>query len=224
LIVVKTGGIMKKINNQKLETLYQYFEKNGFDKTIDEISKGINVTKKTIFNRYENRENMESVLQSYWRQRFRKIFLEKCQYCNNMVEVLIFMIYELKRSFEVEKYFFEREIDLDGFFLSDDENSIFSITKRIINRGIELEFFIPDIDVQQYSRFFIHNIVYLFIKKQSREDIVHYILPPLLTESGLIIMKEMNLNSFFEVSSTTQFENLKRFLMDTPVHENNIPI
>ena len=213
---------MKKINNQKLETLYQYFEKNGFDKTIDEISKGINVTKKTIFNRYENRENMENMLQSYWRQRFRKNFLEKCQYCNNIVEVLIFMIYELKRSFEVERYFFEREMVLEGFFLSDDENSIFSVTKRIINKGIELEFFRSEIDVFQYSRFFIHSIVYLFIKKQSNEDVVHYVLSPLLTESGLIIMKEINLSSFFEVSSTTQFENIKRFLVDMPIHKNNI--
>ena len=85
---------MKRITNQKTETLYQYFEKNGFDKTIDEISKGINVTKKTIFNRYQNRENMERMLQLYWRQRFRKNFLEKCQNCNNMVEVLLFVIYE----------------------------------------------------------------------------------------------------------------------------------
>jgi hypothetical protein len=222
-LLQKTGDIMKTINNQKLETLYQYFEKNGFDKTIDEISKGINVTKKTIFNRYENRENMESILQSYWRQRFRKNFLEKCQYCNNMVEVLIFMIYELKRSFEVEKYFFEREMDLDGFFLSDDENSIVSVTKRIINKGIELALFTPDIDIYQYSRFFIHNIVYFFIKDQCREDIVQYVLPPLLTESGLIIMQDINLSSFFEISNTKQIANPKRFLIDTQIHENNIP-
>lgn len=204
---------MKRIYNQKIETLYQYFEKNGFEKTIDEISKGINVSKKTIFNRYKNRENMENVLQTYWRQRFKKNFLEKCPNCNNMVEVLIFFIYELKKSYEVEKYFFEREMDIGGFFLPDDESSTFSITKRIINKGIELEFFSLEIDVNQYTQYFIHNTVYLFIKKHCNEDIVRYILPPLLTEIGMNIMKDMNLTTFFEVSSTSKLENLQRYLI-----------
>jgi len=204
---------MKRIANQKTETLYQYFEKNGFDKTIDEISKGINVTKKTIFNRYQNRENMERVLQVYWRQRFRKNFLEKCQNCNNMVEVLLFIIYELKKSYEVEKYFFDREMNIDGFFLQEDENSVISITKRIVKKGIALDYFNSEIDYTQYSNFFIHNIIHLFVKKGGREDIVYYILQPLLIESGMKILNDMNLAYFFELSKTnSNIEIPKRYL------------
>ncbi len=204
---------MKRITNQKTETLYQYFEKNGFDKTIDEISKGINVTKKTIFNRYQNRENMERMLQLYWRQRFRKNFLEKCQNCNNMVEVLLFVIYELKKSFEVEKHFFEREMNIDGFFLQEDENSVISITKRIIKKGIALDYFNSEIDINQYATFLIHNIIHLFVKKRGSEDIVSYILQPLLIESGKRILNEMNLTYFFDLSPTnSKIEIPKRYL------------
>lgn len=212
-IVSKIGGVMNRLNHQKTEILYQYFEKNGFDRTIDEISKGINVTKKTIFNRYTNRENMERMLQIYWRQRFRKNFLEKCQNCNNMVEVLLFIIYELKKSYIVENYFFEREMNTGGFFLHEDENSVISITKRIIKRGIDLDHFNSEIDITQYATFFIHNIIHLFVKKGGSEDIVSYILQPLLIESGKEIMNDVNLTHFFNLSlANSNVEIPKRYL------------
>jgi hypothetical protein len=101
-------------------------------------------------------------------------------------------------------------MNIDGFFLTNDESSTFSITKRIINKGIELELFSLEIDVNQYIQYFIHNTVYLFINKHCNEDIVRYIMSPLLTEIGMNIMKDINLTSFFEVTSLSKLENLQR--------------
>lgn len=131
------------------------------------------------------------------------------------------MIYELKKTAKEEACFFEREVKSNSFFNEDDTNSLISIIKKIINKGVELEFFSPYINVSQYSHFFIYNIVYLYILKNMKDDMVQFVLLPLITPKSMDILKELNLNFFFEVCDMNMQETfIQNF--EKKIHVDNI--
>jgi AcrR family transcriptional regulator len=62
---------MKSIKQQKLDVLFRFCNQYGFEQTVDEITAGIGISKKTFFNRYQNREEMTKMVQQYWRELFK---------------------------------------------------------------------------------------------------------------------------------------------------------
>ncbi|MEG2071338.1 MAG: TetR/AcrR family transcriptional regulator, partial [Bacteroidales bacterium] len=118
--------------DQKLEALYHYFISNGFDHTIEEIAQGIGVTKKTLFNRYENREGMEKSVMDHWHQVLLSRFYNKCQFCNNAIEKIVIFVCEIKLSYHNETQFFTKNFAQKPITIS----AIFSKTLyEIIQEG-----------------------------------------------------------------------------------------
>ena len=80
----------------------------GYNVSIDAMAQGINVTPKTLFNRYQNKENMENTVQRHWYNLFWEHFQEKQKQCNNAIEQLIILACDIKASATTEKIFFNK--------------------------------------------------------------------------------------------------------------------
>ena len=57
---------MKSKAIQKIHLVYDFFLKEGFYYTVEEIADAIKVTPKTLFNRYQTKANMVLEARKYW--------------------------------------------------------------------------------------------------------------------------------------------------------------
>lgn len=197
------------IQQKKLETLYQFILEKGFELSLEEMALGIHVTKKTLCNRYGTRLLLEKQVVEYWRAIFQTRFNEKCTFTNNFVEQLLILIYEFEWVLNSEPIFLKREIENHTDPLKLDESFFVKIVIQIITEGIENEEFFDDINVEKYARFFVFNIMQLFLKETFSHllttpdsknlsyiefEYIHYLMTPILTKQGLKNYEEIDLN------------------------------
>lgn len=180
---------------QKIEKLFLFIKDNGFHHTMEEIASGINVTPKTLFNRYQNKENMEQQVQDYWCNKFWKRFQKKQEFCNNAIEELVLLTFELSQSHDEELHFFNREFKIDKMLKEGISPTFSEHTNAIINAGIEKGFFHNLPDPNQYTDYFLFNICTLFTHRNCKPDLLRYIFVSLLTDYGKAIFSEINLDS-----------------------------
>lgn len=176
----------------KINVLYHYYLKNGFQCTTDEIVAGMHISKKTFFNRYWDKENSIVLAMRYWRQLVRERFRNKCLLCNHSVEELVLFIGELHWLKEQETPYYEYEYSHNGFLSP--ESPFLGMLDHILDHGIRCYHFQEDIDKDTYSKFLLFNLTnYCFIQNDS-ELLIHYLLSPLLTERGQTLFEEINLD------------------------------
>lgn len=189
---------MSLVKEKKLEKLFTFINQHGFDLSVDNISEGIGISKKTFFNRYHHREEMERIIQNYWRDKFKQRFEEKSLLCNNGVEIILLFIFEILASNKKEYPFIQQELKTNTFLSSNQSNNfIFLIKNSIENYNASL-CFKTDINIDLYAYFLVYNIFQLLlIHKQV--DIVEFILLPLLTEEGKIMLADVNLEMMFKI-------------------------
>ena len=180
---------------QKVEKLFAFIKDNGFHQTMEGIAAGINVTPKTLFNRYQNKENMEEQVQRYWCDKFWDRFKAKQKFCNNAIEELVLLSFELSQSHDEEFHFFDREFKIETM-LKEGISPIFSNhTNSIITAGIEKGFFHNHPAPNQYTDYYLFNICTLFINRSFKPDLLRYIFVSLLTDYGKAVFSEINLDS-----------------------------
>ena len=198
-----------KVQQKKLEILYQFILGKGFEISIEDIALGINVTKKTLYNRYSSRLLLEKQVVDYWRELFQTRFDEKCAFTNNFVEQLLILIYEFELVLKQEPVFFKREIENHTDPLKLDESFFLKIVSQIITQGKGNGEFFNDINTEKYARFFLFNVTQLFFKEtfphlltttvsENLFDIefeyIHYLMIPILTKQGMKNYEEIDLN------------------------------
>ena len=130
---------MKSIKQQKLDTLYRFCNRYGFEQTIEEIAEGIGISKKTFFNRYQNREEMTQIVQQYWRELFKSRFEEKRILCNNPVEIILLFIYEMQVSNKTENFFIQQEIKTGAYIEHFKDGHFIPMIRQVIINGIDLD-------------------------------------------------------------------------------------
>lgn len=182
-----------------IEILYRLFLVRGFKPTTQEMARTIGITKKTFFNRFRNRENVETRIQDYWRKQFKERFDIKSLECNNSIERFLLFVYELKSSAYEEMYFFKREQQNQFFFSCSNSNGFIEILQGIIREGEKDGYLLLQDDIRVYAAYFFYNIADLYLRKTAKTQIIYYTLLPLLTEEGMHILKHINVNDFLKM-------------------------
>ena len=179
------------LTKNKIEQLYQYYAHNGFDHTVDEIASALTISKKTFFNRYNNKN--ESIVQcvDYWHELISNRFQGKLLQCNHSVEELVLFSWELQTIRKQEHYFFNYEIENETLLTGD--APYMSILQSIIRKGIRCYHFNNDIDILLYSKYLISILAQMSFTESEHPQIMRYLLDCLLTERGKELLEEMNI-------------------------------
>ncbi|MBR0076830.1 MAG: TetR/AcrR family transcriptional regulator [Bacteroidales bacterium] len=185
---------MPKVD-KKVENLFQYYKKNGFNHSTDEIVEGMSISRKTFFNRYKNKENSVWMVIKFWFDNIRERFHEKTMQCNHAVEELLQFGYEIHfiRSKEKHQY---QYVQQSGLLLSS-ECPLVSILGEIIQKGINHYQFKEDVSSHLYAMFVVNNIAHYPFSNEEQEEIVRFLLAPIVTDRTKELMKELNF-SFYD--------------------------
>ena len=171
------------IKKKHLLALYHFYLEHGFDYSTEKIANEIGITKKTLFNRYRNKQNMECVVQRFWREQFDEKLKKNHELYDNAIEELLLFVMEFKKSYEKERFFFQRELENDSFLNNLEKTGFIAFLKELLIRGIQQEYIKKNTDLNLYARFFIHSILY-YCTEDSSKQIIYYIFLPILTEKG----------------------------------------
>lgn len=171
---------MKTKNLPKIHIVYEFFLKEGFQHTVEEIAEAVKVTPKTLFNRYQTKANMEHEARRYWHQRVRQRLMEKTEYCNNAVEKLVLLLCECKDCLHREKHYFLKEVE-QIFPLG--ENAFYQCLNYFIKEGKEDELLSDTVNQEEYAEFFLHNVFSFFPQHLNQETFFHLLSPVLVSES-----------------------------------------
>ena len=180
---------------RKLEKLYNYLNENGFELSVKAISQGIGISK-NLFNRYQHRKEMERIIQNYWRDKFKDVLRRKQ---NIVTTALLFCFYfEILASNKNEHTFVQQELKTNAFLASNQSNNFISIIKNSIENYNTSLCFKNEINLDSYAYFFFYNIFYILLtNKQIQIDVIEFLLSPLLTEDGKIMLDDINLEMMF---------------------------
>ncbi|MDR2979215.1 MAG: hypothetical protein LBV02_02055 [Bacteroidales bacterium] len=175
---------------KKQQELLDFFQRYGFDHSINDIANGLNITHRTIFNRYKSVHNIEKEVLEIWKIDLKRRLNAKFEFCNHAIEKLLFVVIELKRCHHKEEEFFRRVFQTPPcnlFFLE-------KIIHQIIFSDFKKGYFNEFTDRQSYIPFYIHNIIY-FITENHSVDVVIYALHPILSERGYELLCDIALDT-----------------------------
>lgn len=186
---------MKKSEERKLQLLLKHYAENGFDHTVEETARILHVTKKTLFNRYQTKESMETAAMRYWQKYTRDMVEEKCAHANNSVESLLFLICEIGRMQETTEPLFQRKIaDIMGENRYGDKE-MKSLLSDILDIGCKEGSIQPDQNFNAYIPYFLLNVFIYTSQREMTADIVGFLLHPLLSEKGQEMLDAINVEA-----------------------------
>ena len=174
----------------KIHAVYDFFMKEGFHHTMEEVATAIKVTPKTLFNRYQSKANMVLEARKYWHQQIRERLSGKIEYCNNVVEKLIMLICECHYCLQQESNYFMKEVE-DTF--SCDENAFCASLKQLLKEGQDLNLLNSAINLHEYSSFFMHNLL-SYLPQHLNADTFFNILSPILLPEAQNIYNQIDIN------------------------------
>lgn len=176
----------------KIKGLFYCYLDNGFSHTVDEIAKYMHISRKTFFNRYHDKENSVALAIRYWHLLLQDRFRRKCFQCNHSVEEIMLFISELHWMKENESSYYAYEFQRDGFWSP--EAPFLAMLNHIFDNGIRCYHFQASLDRAVYSRFLLYNLTHYFFVQNNRDQVVQYLLKPLLTERGEMLFREINMD------------------------------
>ena len=187
-------------NYSKIEPIFKYYLNNGFSHSLQEIANAVNITKKTLFNRYMSKENMELCLIDYWQIRSNERMAQRMEFANNAVEKLMMFLFELQYCKNNEPYFFQKtkEFFLEKFV----QNSPHLLQlEAIFKIGMEEELFRFDLDPKVFGYFFLFNTLFLLLSDNLiYTEFVYFLFEPILTVDGKLVFKDIDIEQVFKNS------------------------
>lgn len=185
----------KKISrkDEKVEDLYTFYLCHGFDHTIEEISVGMGIGRKTFYNRYVSKENsIQQALQISHRQ-FVERYAEQRLHCNHSVEELVLFVWEFQRFSQQEKVYFQYDME-NRLFCSTDA-PFKNIFGSVVQKGLRCYHINEDVDLETYADFFFVTLSYYALDDRLSGDVLQYVLCPLLNERGQELLGELNIEN-----------------------------
>ena len=182
----------------KIEPVFQYYLTHGFDHSMQEVADAVQITKKTLFNRYISKENMEHCLVDYWQVKSNERVVERMEFANNAVERVMLFLFELQYCKNSESYFFQKRKEL---FLENFQHSSPHIKQLevIFRMGIEEELFRFDSDFKVFAYFFLFNTLFLLLNDSLiYTDYLSFLLYPILTEAGKAVFHDIDIEQIFK--------------------------
>jgi hypothetical protein len=184
-------------NHQKIEPIFRYYFNHGFGHSLQDLSDGVSVTKKTLFNRYTSKDSMERCVVDYWQVKSCERMALRMEYANNAVEKLMMFLFELQYCRNNEWHFFQKtkEIFLGKF----DQNSPFvTQLEKIFKMGVEENCFWIENDHQVFAYFFLFNTLFILLNdKLVNTDYLSFLFDPILTEFGKTVFKDIDIEQVF---------------------------
>ena len=201
--------------------LYNYFANHGFNHSMDEIAKGVLLTRKTLHNRYVSRQHIDDLVVEYWKTAFITRFEEKMLFSNHAIESLLILIYELELSLINEFPIYEKESSVYHNPKKIETHFLVPIVTNIIKNGQQAGEILIDIDPKKYTCYYIYIIINFFLLSITQEirseninskkdritklnhsiqiEIIEFVIAPILTIKGKNKLKEIDLNLLFIV-------------------------
>ena len=182
------------ISKKKIEDLSQYYLQNGFDHSTDEIVEGMNISRKTFFNRYKSKENSVQMVLEAWYDNIRERFQEKAAQCNHAVEELVQFGYEMHYIRHTEHIFYQY-VKAHYLLLREDLPFV-QILAGILRNGINHYQFKEELNEVVYAKYVMNNISNYNYTEAEREEVIRYLLAPILTERTTMLLKELDFVNF----------------------------
>lgn len=171
---------MKSKAIPKIYAVYDFFLKEGFHHTVEEIASAVKLTPKTLFNRYQTKANMELSARRYWHQQIHRRILEKTSYCNNAVEKMVMLVCESLYCLRKETNYYKKEIEE---VFTREENAFYVCLKQFLKEGQEAQLLNPVVNSWEYSEFFMHNLLFYFPQHPNEDTLFHLLSPVFLPVS-----------------------------------------
>jgi len=186
-------------NRSKIEPIYEYYLSAGFNHSMQEIADAVQITKKTLFNRYLSKENLERCLVDYWQVRSCERILQRMEYANNAVEKLTMFLFELQYCRNNELYFFRRARVLSLEKSTQDSPLFISQLEAIFTMGVKEELFHFSSEPKIFADFFLLNTLFILLKDSLiNTDYIPFLFEPILTETGKAIFKDIDIEQVFK--------------------------
>lgn len=182
------------ITKKKIEDLSQYYLRNGFDHSTDEIVEWMNISRKTFFNRYKSKENSVQMVLEAWYDNIRERFQEKAAQCNHAVEELVQFGYEMHYIRHTEHIFYQH-VKAHYLLLREDLPFV-QILAGILRNGINHYQFKEELNEVVYAKYVMNNISNYNYTEAEREEVIRYLLAPILTERTTMLLKELDFVNF----------------------------
>lgn len=165
---------------------------------MQEVADAVQVTKKTLFNRYQTKENLENSVIDYWQVVSCERIEQRMEFANNAVEKLLIFLYELQycRNHELDFFLKMKEIFLEKF----EQIKPLFITKleEILKMGVEEGVFKFESEPKVYAYFFQFNTLFILLNGTViNTDYISFIFEPILTENGKIVFQDIDIEQIF---------------------------
>ena len=184
-------------NYTKIEPIFKYYLKNGFDHSLQKLADSVKVTKKTLFNRYQSKENLELLVVDYWQVTSCERMAQRMEFSNNAVEKLMMFLFELQYCRNNEPHFFKKNKEI---FLGNFEQNSPYITQleAIFTMGIEEKLFRFDSEPKVFAYFFQFNTLFILLNNTViNTDYISFLFEPILTETGKTVYQDIDIEQIF---------------------------
>ena len=186
-------------NHSKIEPIYKYYLSTGFDHSMQEVANAVQITKKTLFNRYLSKENLEYCLIDYWQIKSCERIVERMEYANNAVEKLMMFLFELQYCRNNEFHFFQKTKELLLKKLEQENPLFITQLEAIFTMGVKEEVFHFDSDSKIFAYFFLFNTWFILLKDPLiNTDYISFLFEPILTETGKTVFKDIDIEQVFK--------------------------
>lgn len=185
-------------NSSKIEPIFIFYLENGFNHSLQSIADAVKITKKTLFNRYISKENLELCLIDFWQKRSNERMKQGMEFANNAVEKLMMFLFELQYCKNNESHFFQKE---KTFFLEKFVQDCPHITQleEILKMGIAEKLFQFDFDLKVFANFFLFNTLFLLLSDNLiYTEFIFFLFEPILTPSGKEVFKDIDIEQVFK--------------------------
>ncbi|MEF9986336.1 MAG: TetR/AcrR family transcriptional regulator [Bacteroidales bacterium] len=184
---------------------YELFRKEGLRLNMDQIACGLNLTKKTLYNNFENKEDLIRTALQYFFSEVEKNINESMKGSRNAIEAL-FLITSVVRD-EIEKLGEELFKDMSQYMA---EHKLLNHTNRMsfyskiirenLLRGIKEQLYRADLNIEYATLFYTSAIerfykwddgVYKFLgdSYMFHSELVKHHLYSVVSNSGRIILE-----------------------------------
>jgi len=185
-------------NNSKIEPIFKYYLNNGFTNSLQNLADTVHITKKTLFNRYVSKENLELCVVDFWQKKSNERMAQRMEFANNAVEKLMMFLFELQYCKKNESHFFQKS--KENFIEKFAQNSPHLLQLEVILKtGIEEDLFCFDSDPKLFGYYFLFNTLFLLLsEKLIYTEFVCFLFAPILTEKGKLVFQDIDIEKVFK--------------------------
>ena len=186
-------------NHAKIEPIFNYYLSNGFNHSLQETAEAVHITKKTLFNRYVSKENLEYCLIDYWQIKSNERVTESMEFANHAVEKLMMFLYEIQYCKNNESCFFQKAKEL-FFEKSVQSGPHIKQLEKIFAGGVKEELFHFESDPKVFAYYFQFNTLFLLLNGTLiYTDYLSFLFDPILTESGKAVFRDIDIEQIFRL-------------------------